>query len=365
MPNSGFVVVYGGSFSSANGQPYAGASLYAKPSTQAVAAGQLSDQEFLLGVLDSQGNLPQSANAQLWANDAVIPSGTAYFLRLVSSDGSPVFGPTAFYISGSSPLNLGDFVPSSLNVQYLSPIVQNPNGDQTILEDDLLPAPGNTTQSLGSAAAPWNATLNNLTIAGSTTFGVVNALTGFQIGGAAPATHVLRGNGVDYVDAVLAASDLSNGVTGTGAVVLAAAPQISSLSMTGLITKYNNLATVGVGIPSEVATVGLVTQAASIGSTTLWANATGAAQLVRVIWDIICTKTGSSGNTVTATFGWNNGAASPTAVTSAASLTVLGAELSGVLIASVTNSTNLTYLTTVNNTTGAPQYSLNLRVEII
>ena len=59
-----------------------------------------------------------------------------------------------------------------------------------------------------------------------------NAGTGFQIGGAAAtAGHVLRANGTDYVDAVLAASDLSNGTTGTsgGKVVLQDAPTFTGV----------------------------------------------------------------------------------------------------------------------------------------
>jgi hypothetical protein len=73
--------------------------------------------------------------------------------------------------------------------------------------------------------------------------GVINTSVGFQIGGAAPAGHVLRGNGTDYVDATLAASDLSNGVTGTGAVVLATAlfPAGATAFSTGASTSSTNV----------------------------------------------------------------------------------------------------------------------------
>jgi len=46
------------------------------------------------------------------------------------------------------------------------------------------------------------------------TASVFNASTGFQIAGAAPAAHVPRGNGTNYVDAQLSCSDLSNAGTG-------------------------------------------------------------------------------------------------------------------------------------------------------
>ena len=54
--------------------------------------------------------------------------------------------------------------------------------------------------------------------------GVVSAVSGFQYNGVATSGHVLRGNGTAFIDAQLAAADLSNGTTGTGAVMLANAP---------------------------------------------------------------------------------------------------------------------------------------------
>lgn len=56
--------------------------------------------------------------------------------------------------------------------------------------------------------------------------GTINATTGYTIGGAATSGHVLRGNGTDFVSAVLAAADLSNGDTGTGLIVLQTSPTL-------------------------------------------------------------------------------------------------------------------------------------------
>lgn len=53
--------------------------------------------------------------------------------------------------------------------------------------------------------------------------GWVNTSVGYRVSGGATTGHVLRGNGTNFVDAALAAGDLSNGTTGTGAVVLASA----------------------------------------------------------------------------------------------------------------------------------------------
>ena len=57
---------------------------------------------------------------------------------------------------------------------------------------------------------------------------VFNATSGFQVSGAAASGNVLRGNGSNFVSAQLAALDLSNGVTGTGAVVLANSPTLTT-----------------------------------------------------------------------------------------------------------------------------------------
>lgn len=69
--------------------------------------------------------------------------------------------------------------------------------------------------------------------AGATAWQVntVSAVTGYQQNGAAASGHVLRGDGTNFVDSALAASDLSNGVVGSGSVVLAAAPTLSGLSV--------------------------------------------------------------------------------------------------------------------------------------
>jgi hypothetical protein len=65
--------------------------------------------------------------------------------------------------------------------------------------------------------------------------GVVNSVTGFRYNGAATSGNVLRGNGTNFISAQLAASDLSNGVTGSGSVVLATAPTLSALTVSGAL----------------------------------------------------------------------------------------------------------------------------------
>lgn len=63
------------------------------------------------------------------------------------------------------------------------------------------------------------------------------------------AGNVLRGNGTAFISAVLAAADLANGVTGTGAVVLASAPTLASnVKITGIPVFANNAAAITGGL---------------------------------------------------------------------------------------------------------------------
>lgn len=66
---------------------------------------------------------------------------------------------------------------------------------------------------------------------------ILDAGTGIKINSAATTGHVLRGNGTNFVDAALAASDLSDGVSGSGAVALATGPTITLASASTAVTQ--------------------------------------------------------------------------------------------------------------------------------
>lgn len=67
-----------------------------------------------------------------------------------------------------------------------------------------------------------------------TSGGLFSASTGYQINQAnATAGNVLRGDGTKFVAAILAAADLSNGVTGSGAVVLASGAALTTATING------------------------------------------------------------------------------------------------------------------------------------
>jgi hypothetical protein len=70
-----------------------------------------------------------------------------------------------------------------------------------------------------------------------TSGGVIDVATGIIVNNtAAPSGYVLRGNGAAFVSAQLGAADLNNGVTGSGAVVLANGASLSALTVTTSFT---------------------------------------------------------------------------------------------------------------------------------
>lgn len=69
----------------------------------------------------------------------------------------------------------------------------------------------------GVAEISLNPANGNATFLGTDTAAIVNATTGFQVGGAAPSGHCLLGNGTDYVDsASCGGSGFTNPMTGVG-----------------------------------------------------------------------------------------------------------------------------------------------------
>lgn len=96
-----------------------------------------------------------------------------------------------------------------------------------------------------STALVFSAQVNNggFVRAGSfTSAGVIDAVTGFTIGAAAPSGHVPRGNGTNYVDSQLAVADLSGlpvtvaqggtGDTGTAATAFTPSPSCGTATFT-------------------------------------------------------------------------------------------------------------------------------------
>lgn len=100
-----------------------------------------------------------AASTSVWGTDNLTPSGLVYVAQVFDASGARVWGPENWSLTGAGPIDISTLVPSSSAVSYPAAVLKAPTGDQAIASNNLLPASGNTTQSLGSTAAPWNATL--------------------------------------------------------------------------------------------------------------------------------------------------------------------------------------------------------------
>jgi hypothetical protein len=191
------------------------------------------------------------------------------------------------------------------------------------------------------------------------TYGAVDSAGGYRVNGVA-----------------LAASHLSNGVSGSGATVLATSPTLTSpnigvasgtsldlgkvtLSSAGTVTKYNNVTTKGAGVGAIFGSVSLTAQSAAISATNLY---TAAAGLYRVCYDVQVTRVATTSSSVGVTIGWNNGSAQTKSSTAVAT-NVLNAEDGNCYVVSST-AANITYAASYSSSGGTSmQYALRVTAE--
>jgi hypothetical protein len=88
-------------------------------------------------------------------------------------------------------------------------------------------SPG-TASALGGVATQIVVAHNFMTGINTSGFATIARPSAADLSDAATTGNVLRGNGTSFVSAQLGASDLSNGVTGSGAVVLATSPTLTT-----------------------------------------------------------------------------------------------------------------------------------------
>lgn len=116
--------------------------------------------------------------------------------------------------------------------------------------------------------------------------GIVNAITGYRVNGAATSGRVLRGDGTNFVSAQLAASDLSNGVTGSGSVALAASPtftgtvSVAALNTTGDLGVGTATPNIGAGTGRYLAIDGSGAGSGAFGIISAGGNISGTANAV-------------------------------------------------------------------------------------
>lgn len=111
--------------------------------------------------LDSSGKIP--AGTQIVASDEMVTQ-IPYTADLQDSNMSRLDTLGTWAIVGASPIDLSLMVSTNAGVSFPGAVLLSPSGDQTILNNNLLPASGNTTQSLGSSSAQWDAALQDVTI---------------------------------------------------------------------------------------------------------------------------------------------------------------------------------------------------------
>lgn len=132
-----------------------------------------------------------------------------------------------------------------------------------------------------------------------------------------------------------------------------------TISSSGLVTKYNNIATVSGGVPSELATVDLATQAAAIAATTLYTPAATGLFRISIYLQVTRAATTSSilGGATGVVITYNDGDGNVAQTDTAALATTAGAI--AVTAAGNTTATNLEGTMVIYARTGvAIQYAI-------
>jgi len=193
----------GGSFEDLEGNPLSGGYLIMELSHDAnYAAGpyQITAGLQLKVQLDASGNINPTVN--VWSSDVLTPAGSYYTVTAYKSDGTQAYKNSQFWVlaASPSPLNVATLVPlnppgfqapgsstpgyvAGTNITIIGNVISatglvstSVTSPQTILSS-LLPGAGNTTQSLGNAGAPWDATVYDLVVQDSFVFGKSGAVS--------------------------------------------------------------------------------------------------------------------------------------------------------------------------------------------
>lgn len=126
------------------------------------------------------------------------------------------------------------------------------------------------------------------------------------------------------------------------------------------ITKYNNVATEGYGVPAIVDHVALTGQVANIASTNL--SSAGTAGEYRISYYLLDTTADVLAGTLTVAFTWNDGVAAQTFTSATIALTTAGAFTQDTLRVHL-GSGNIAYSATVTGIFGTSDYSLYITCE--
>ncbi len=128
---------------------------------------------------------------------------------------------------------------------------------------------------------------------------------------------------------------------------------------TGIVEKYNNIITEGLGHPMIVDDVELLSQSASIGSTN-FTNA-GVAGLYRLNYYLECTTLNAGATSILLTIAFTDDAGAMTVVSNTLALTALG-RISDVILIRLASG-NISYSTTLVDGSGLARYALHMSLE--
>lgn len=212
-------------------------------------------------------------------------------------------------------------------------------------------------------------------------FQTISAAIGLS-NGASGTGAVILANGATFTGNPTFASQ-----TGSGAVVLAVSPTLTGtaalpiITLSGKVTNYNSVATVSNGVPAEYATIDLTAQSANLGPSTLYAVPASGQGLYRVSAYVVLTTAGSISSVlpnvqIVYTDPDTNTSITIDATpilgvagigqTGALSANTVGTAASGVIVVSVKLSTTIQYQT-VNYASVAAgmQYAIHLKLEAL
>lgn len=246
----------------------------------------------------------------IWSNAELTPSGTSYIVNLYNQAGTKIWSNSKILVfsqSSGSIVSLSNisFASGPAQVSYPGAVLLMPVGNQTITGFNLYPANGNTTQSLGSLAAPWVANLSNTTIVSGATLTVQDTTQGFtqtQIGpGSTGASSVFISNNAN--------AGAYNPIVSLHDTVLAFGGSANTSSVLDIVPYSGS--SIGIKIPyaGPVGIYGGLVLNGTTGGATLVSQATGGSLILQLPNSIptsgqALVVTGVLGSTIT--LGWNS-----------------------------------------------------------
>lgn len=140
--------------------------------------------------LDATGKV--SGAPVIIANDELMPTGTYFFVKIYNANGLLVRGPEQWILSGASPIDLAGITNVNVPDPGLgSPVLQNPSGNQTIVQ------PGGTTFAVQGANS-FNQPITSTIATGTAPLSVTSTtqvpnLNVSQLGGLNPPASAILG----------------------------------------------------------------------------------------------------------------------------------------------------------------------------